>query len=40
MRNINISKVHFEMLNELAKRLRTKPASLVEELIQQRYGQK
>ena len=40
MRSIQISKVTFEMLNELAKTLRTKPASLVEELIQQRYGVK
>jgi hypothetical protein len=40
MRTINISKVHFEMLQEIAKRQRVKPAAVVEEMIQMQYGKK
>ena len=37
---IKISKVHKEMLDAAAKKLRMKPEALLEELIQVKYHQK
>tara|TARA_R100000152_G_C6632857_1_gene79884 strand:- start:130 stop:255 length:126 start_codon:yes stop_codon:yes gene_type:complete len=38
--SIKISKVHKEMLDAAAKRMRIKPEALLEELIQVKYNQK
>ena len=40
MKNIPISKVHYEMLVEISKKSRTKPGELVEILIQDAYARK
>tara|TARA_Y100001933_G_C18498863_1_gene355725 strand:+ start:305 stop:427 length:123 start_codon:yes stop_codon:yes gene_type:complete len=40
MRNINISKVHFEMLQAIAKKQRVKPTAALEEMIQKQYEKK
>jgi hypothetical protein len=40
MKNIPISKVHYEMLVELSKKSRSKPGEYVEVLIQVAYARK
>jgi hypothetical protein len=40
MKSIQLSKVHYEMLVTIAKRLRMKPEAMVEELIQVQFNKK
>ena len=40
MKSIQISKVHYEMLVTISKRLRMKPEAMLEELIQIQFNKK